>query len=955
MKFRMLFFLLFLYVQLFAQTIIPNTVTGNNPVNIQWKYIDSKAVKVIFPEGNEKEARRVANIITFISDSAGISVGEKRKHIDLVLQTNQAISNGYVALAPYRSEFYATGIQNFNWLGSPNWLDGLAFHEYRHALQFANGRRGLTKILYFLGGQNMWALAMQTAVPNWYLEGDAVQTETMFSGAGRGRTPYFFQEQRALLFNNRNYTYIKARNGSFKSLMPDHYRLGYAMLHQVRNEKGPDVWRKILKDGSGYRGLFYSFSRAMKRHSGYTSRRTYYRTYDTLRTTWGKELNTLHLIPTAQLSKQPKRYVTHYEWPYIQEDGSVICRKESYNRTQALVRIKDGKEKYLTSMGYTVTESYLSVNNNVAAWTEFTNDPRWLNKNYSDIHSYNLLTGEKKKVSSHSKLYSPQYSAKRNLFVAVKADESVKNTVVFINPENGQETGSISNPENDFLSYPKWTRDDGAVVYLAKKGHKIVMLKYELETKITTELTPLSQQIIESLSLGKDIVYFSASYSGINNVYAVSLNGDKVIRQITSVKVGANNPSISPDEKTLAMIELGYMGNAIRTQPVDLTSVQVIAVAEPENQSRYSILTTSVESKIYGRIPDCTFEVKNYSGPIRGAKLHSWNLSGNQVEVAAGIQVNNILNDFGAELNVAHNLNEGTNYVTGRIDYAKYYLPVSVSSAVNGRAVVQPARFNVIPKSGANIQTFTEAVYAAGLSLPLSWNHGIYTTRFRLYGNPALIKTSSYYYNDLAVNRNLSVNVLEGGFSFSNLRGIAKQNIFPRFGQSLSAYYGESVNGVTARKFQAQAAIYLPGLLRNHGLKFEGGYKNEGLANNYRFLDNFKHARGYIPIQGDQEIVFSTNYAMPLFYPDFGFGGLLYLKRVRANIFADLSKVTRTAFISTQTFDQNSAGVEVYFDTVIINSLPLSVGLRYASLRNSDYYNNTQKGSSLVIFFAGTF
>lgn len=124
----------------FAQVIVPNSdrVTGDNPIDIKWKYFDTKAVKVIFPESNLKEATRVANIINLISDSAGITVGEKRKHLDLMIQTNQVISNGYVGLAPYRSEFYATGIQNFNWLGSPGWLDGLAFHEYRHALQFAN-------------------------------------------------------------------------------------------------------------------------------------------------------------------------------------------------------------------------------------------------------------------------------------------------------------------------------------------------------------------------------------------------------------------------------------------------------------------------------------------------------------------------------------------------------------------------------------------------------------------------------------------------------------------------------------------------------------------------------------------------------------------------------------------------------------------------------------------------
>lgn len=115
------------------------------------------------------------------------------------------VSNGYVALAPYRSELFATGIQNFNVVGSASFLDLLCFHEYRHALQNSNSRRGFTKFLYLIGCESFWSTANGVGIPDWYLEGDAVQTETMFTGAGRGRTPYFSQEQCALLLNNTNY------------------------------------------------------------------------------------------------------------------------------------------------------------------------------------------------------------------------------------------------------------------------------------------------------------------------------------------------------------------------------------------------------------------------------------------------------------------------------------------------------------------------------------------------------------------------------------------------------------------------------------------------------------------------------------------------------------------------------------------------------------------------------
>lgn len=956
MKKLILLALFFFSLKTFAQIVPPSTVTGNNPVDIHWKYMETKAVKVIYPEGNQAEATRVANIINYIYDSAAVTVGPKRKHLDLLLQTNQVISNGYVGLSPYRSEFYATGIQNLNWLGSVSWLDGLAFHEYRHALQFINGRRGLTKFLYYFGGQNMWAFAINVSVPNWYFEGDAVQTETMFSGAGRGRTPYFFQEQRALLLNGRKYPYIKARNGSFRSMMPDHYRLGYAMLHQVRSEHGPEVWSKILRDAGAYKGVFYPFSQAMNRHTGNGTRRTYYRTYDTLQTTWEKELEGIDLIATERFSRTPKRIVTNYEWPHYLADSSIICRKESYNKTAEVVHLTtDGGEKHLTNIGFTVTESFLSVNDNVVAWTELTTNPRWLNRNYSDIHTYNLTTKEKRRIESHTKWFAPHYSAKKNLLVAVQADEHLKNSIVFIDPQTGEVTASIPNPQNDFLSYPKWTKDASAIVYLVKRNSHVMMVKYDLNTKVTTELTPLSQQVIEGISLGENHAYFTASYSGINNVYAVNLNGNKEIRQISSVKIGANNPGISADEKTLALSELGIMGTAIYTQPVDLAQSPAVTVVEPELQTRYKILTTPVESSIYNRIPNAKYEEKNYKGPIRSPKLHSWNITGNQREVALTVHINNILNDFGAVLKAGKNLNENTAIFTGTVDFAKYYLPIGLNASVNGRNLIAPKN-NLADETdttnGSTSIKFTEAIYSGGLSLPLTWYNGIYSTRLRAYANAGLIHTSQYKLNDsIDLPTEHDFSVVEAGLDFANLRGRARQNIYTRFGQELSVYYGGTTNSNKAvLKFQVQGALYLPGFMRNHGFKLEGGYKEENLSNDYRYLDNFQHARGYTPIQGDQEFIYAVNYALPLCYPDFGFGGLVYLKRIRANVFADFSQVTRTAL--NKTFDQNSAGVEFYFDTVVINIIPLSIGARYTSLMNTNYYNHSQ--SSTFNFFLGT-
>ena len=119
---------------------------GGHPFSQKWKQINTDTVRIIFQEGFEKRASRIAKIEHYLASSPSLSLGTKFKKINIVLQNHTLQSNGYVGLAPFRSEFYTTGFQNPNLLGSLPFLDLLALHEYRHVQQEVNFRRGWTSI-----------------------------------------------------------------------------------------------------------------------------------------------------------------------------------------------------------------------------------------------------------------------------------------------------------------------------------------------------------------------------------------------------------------------------------------------------------------------------------------------------------------------------------------------------------------------------------------------------------------------------------------------------------------------------------------------------------------------------------------------------------------------------------------------------------------------------------------
>src|SRR5436853_1047775 len=146
---------------------------GGNPPSIKWKQIDTDTVRIIFPERMDSTAQRVSNIIHYLAKNNPAKLGNQLRKINIVLQSQTTIANGYVSLAPFRSEFQVTPIVNNFELGSISWPEALAVHEYRHVQQFNNFRNGLSNVFYYLFGESGWLVGINASVPDWFYEGDA--------------------------------------------------------------------------------------------------------------------------------------------------------------------------------------------------------------------------------------------------------------------------------------------------------------------------------------------------------------------------------------------------------------------------------------------------------------------------------------------------------------------------------------------------------------------------------------------------------------------------------------------------------------------------------------------------------------------------------------------------------------------------------------------------------------
>ena len=261
--------------------------TGQDPARVKWQQINTDNFQIIFPKDFSSKAQHFANVLTFYYQKVGNSLNHKPQKISVILHNQLVVGNGYVSWAPKRIELYTT--PNPDTYPDP-WLEHLCVHELRHVVQIDKLNQGFTKILSIVFGQQATGL-VAGQLPPWFLEGDAVCTETAFGNFGRGRMPEFNRLFKAhLLSNQKQYSFDKMVLGSYKDFVPNHYELGYQLTAYARKKYGKDVWNKVenhvARNSFSLLPSTWAFYRGLKKNYGISQKDLYKETTKYLDSIW---------------------------------------------------------------------------------------------------------------------------------------------------------------------------------------------------------------------------------------------------------------------------------------------------------------------------------------------------------------------------------------------------------------------------------------------------------------------------------------------------------------------------------------------------------------------------------------------------------------------------------------------------------------------------------------------
>jgi hypothetical protein len=848
--------------------------TGVDDNKIRWRQIQTSDFHIVFPDFYEVKAQELARVLQTTYGKTGLSLNVSEiPNVPFLLHPLSVESNGLVVWAPKRTELWT--MEPHDSYSFP-WLWQLAIHEGRHTAQMkALYQKGGGKLLYSIFGEHIVGALLAIYVPYWFLEGDAVVSETALAPYGRGDSPLFDFEFKAMALDKGKMGFDKAKMGSMQDFVPNRYNLGYHLVSFAREKYGKNIWGSVLNEISSNFWKLKFWGETDRKGFKISSEKLYDELMDSLLNNWKHE-DSLYMKDTEQTRQQIRKigksqtsFANYYSPRFISQD-SVLALRKSYDRIPQLVLITDSCEQTLTPLPF-ILNNHFEYSNGKIVFSQYYPHKRWQHTSFSDIAEYDLKQHNFKRLTHNQRLFLPYF------------DSAASNGVTAI--------------ENDTLGNISLT-SSGYFIKTFPQGKAIIHQNKDLQQLITN---PTYSDIIKMRQIGKRIFYIEQ----IGNTYQLFsfpiANPDEISCH-TNVRFGAFDFDVL--DSLLVISDYTAEGCRIKTMPLQTIEPKSYKMKSVCNADKLRAEEGFVLSE--KNVIDTTFQSTEYKKSSHLFNFHSlapFALSMESQTLDWGISgmSQNLLGTSLLELGYKYLWSENRDDFF--IDY--YY---------KGLYPIINVKFDFLQTSFwkseiRDYQHQNEVSSIVNAQLPLSW-YGFISAQSLNIG------ASIGYRN---VNWHSDFGIIGFNVMYQAIKPMAQNDIVPQLGEKISistlTTTGYSRNGIIA----ATSTTYLPSVWNNHAFQFTASwqYRKSPL---YYFSDLVNVTRGYEQalnhyLISPQSSFFGvlSQYVLPLWYPDLAVWKLVYIKRIAAKPFYDFGFSSHNFNLSPSNF-VSSVGSDILFN-----------------------------------------
>ena len=931
----------------------------------KWSRIETPQFSLIYPDSAHALARRTQLYV----DCVQRDIGRGFRHgpmprMPFVMHGGNFESNGLVMYMPRRVEFLTIPSEdNYSTL----WLKQLVAHEYRHTVQYNNLNRGVFRALSYLTGQHAPTVSL-LCMPAWAMEGDAVMTETAMSTYGRGLQPSFTMAYRALAERiGRDHRGRERKNvdrwfcGSYRDYIPDHYALGYQICTYAYTRFGENIWDRVADYGARRPYVVATIHKSLKKYYNTSVRQLFHDTFDDLRNHWA---GMPAVVDRAQriVGMDPKDYTT-YKFPQRMADGRILVIKSDLDDVPRFVAVdRAGGERILARIG--VVSSRPQIAGDRVWWTELRRSTLFEESVHSVLCTMSLNDARPKTIGRFHNVRYATPAEELMGWIAYRSDgvyELVVSDLETLEERErrafpaGSEVHGLAWDGRSRAWYALLTDDDGmSIVRVDRAGlHRVTRPAY-----IT----------LSDLRAQDGQLYFGSIASGRDEVHRYDLATGREYRISTS-DYGSFDPA--PDGEGVLMTAYDARGYALawhdREHEVEVEPrFTPCDVVNPVRRRWPAVNLDRVRFTARDSLrEEHATPAKKYRKGLNLFSLHGWlpvgfdpfqAVDNHEVDLNFGVTLlsQNLLSSAEAFASYGWNQQQGSLWKVGMRYYGlglawegryTYGGDQIVSRLVtrNPDPTIQEPVEQPVPQI-SHYQSVDLAV-----SLPLLFQRGAWMHQFSVsagwnYANSLVadldaaqwahgVKPGDYRITNIAdIGYNKGIHKLSVGMGYAAQQRMAYRDLRPRWGVLAKAAYAMSPsNRDFSDLVSAYAQVYVPGVAAHHSLQVAGAFQTAVGGFRYpwggrplTFLSSWLIPRGYAAgaITADHYRAASVDYELPLWHPEGGIPSVLYIKRIRLNVGADVARFGRVTPYGRLMRNLWSVGGDLIFDFNVLRQPP---------------------------------
>lgn len=912
-----------------SPNLLAQVSTQQSQSDLNWKAIESEDFRVVYPDYLEEKAHYTMAMLNYYAPIVGQTYKHRPKKISVVIRPGLNVPNGFVTLAPRRTEwFYTSSITPT--VGASEWLQALAVHEYRHVVQFDSMTKSWMLAPYYLFGESFLSFFINVVMPIWYFEGDATWAETVYTDAGRGRSPRFSKRFKAQILNNQAPSYDTILGTDFQTAQPSWYVYGYYLVARAVKIYGDDIWDKILSSAITRPWNVYAFYAAFEESTGKNFDVFYQESVDELKTKWKLEL---------------PDYTPSEPEPFARKLYPLQGKLYIYRNLDGLWELKKGK-KTLTELNISPGLSRVDTFKNKFVYTSPLPDERYGFKGFHDLFEYDLKRKRTKRLSKNKRYYHPQYSPNGKYIAVTSINDKDQFEIRIL---KGRKIVKRISPKEKYAVYAEavWSSNDELILIKINLEGKKNLVHYFIKSEDEIELTPPTRSNLYSLHYDSEQVYFEADYNGAVNIFSLEL-GSSRLSQCTKEPIAAFHPRII-NNKLYYSFESAN-GERIKGQSSTCKEIPFENIFEKYNYLGQGPSDAFIETPplaIQGY--QSFYEPKNKPasyGTTEGLFTpHSWSFFGGR-----GFQLqantNNILGTMAIDAAVGRTSEEGKPFSTLSFSYAKYYPIFSLGvDYLDRKSTIS-----------TNDSEWTETKLIGAMALPYIHQTGLYSGQHVLSFSGQSIQVTENEFTETSRLNDDSLLAKSVSLFSSVTKNQAFRQLQPEWGYTLGVDYTDVDQDQTNYFVASQLSLFTPGFAETDGfallLTHEKRTADENLYqlnNNYVPLGGYTFSRGYAYEFSSEFNKLSLEYISNLWFPNKRWGDWVYFQRMYARAFFDstIADIYQEEPNLDEEFNRrtlNSYGVELNIETNSLRKFPLSYGLRL--LRNQ---RDQQTAAEIII------